>query len=85
MGNMRHDIHHVARQFDIDRSLEAITRIQDAINLAKGINWIGQFHAGHTQFLEHLGLSAEVANLVMQQRVVHTLVQSRGTRDDHDR
>ena len=49
---LRHNVDHIARDLDIDRSLEANGCVQHPINLAECAQRIGKFRPGDTYLLE---------------------------------
>ena len=80
MRQLGHDVHHVARNLDVDRPLVAGRGVQHAVDLVKGGQRIGQLGAGDAQLLEHVVLRAKVAHPVVQQRIVDAARSSRANR-----
>ena len=85
MRDVRDDMHHVARDFDEDGSLETLARVENPVDFAERIDGVGQIGPGDTKFLENFHLCMKVPDLVVEQRIIDPLVQSGRTGDQHDR
>ena len=82
-GDAGHDVDHVSRQFDVDGPFGPGRGIEHAIDLAERDRWIGQLGSRDADFLEHFRLRAEIAHLVVQERIVDPFVHP-GRTGDHD-
>ena len=85
VDDLRNDFDLVAGNFDVAGPLVADDGVEDAVDLAEGDGRVDQFGRGDAQLLEHLELRAEVAHLVVEQRIVDALGQPRSAADDDDR
>ena len=81
--DLRLHVDHVARNLDVHGPLVAGARGQHAIDLAERRERVAQLGAGDAQLLEHVVLRAEVADHVVQERVVNPLAQAGRAGDHH--
>src|SRR5258706_3640167 len=84
MGNAG-DEDKVARQFDINRPLEAQGGMKHPIDFLKGSLRIAEDGRSDGQLFEYLLLGIEFADFVMEQRIFFAFLHSRGPADDDHR
>ena len=75
----------VARQLDVHRPFIAQRGVQHPVDLLKRSLRIAQDRGGDSELLEDLLLRVELADFVVQQRILFALLHSRRAADDDDR
>ena len=81
---IRHHAHHVARQFEVHRSLQPMRRVEQVVDVAKRRRRIDDLAAHGTDLLEHVELRVPLPHAVVEQRIVHPLTDARRTGNEHD-
>ena len=77
--------HHVTRQFDVAGPLVTQHCVDDPVNFLKCRLRIVQHRRGHSELFEYFLLRVEIADLVVQQRILFALLNTGRAADDNDR
>ena len=76
---------HVAGQFEVNRRLQAVRRVEQEVDVAEGGCRIDDLQAGGAELVEDLELRPPFANTMVQERVVGPFTEARGSGDHHHR
>ena len=76
-----HNVDHVTRQFDVDRSLLPEADVEDSVDLAEGSVGIGDLGARRRHLLEDLELRRPLTDAVMEEGAIAPFAQARGPGD----
>ena len=77
--------HQITRQLNVHGPLVTQGGVQHAVDFLQSGLWIAQHRRSHGELLEHFFLRVELADLMMEQRIFFTLLDSRCAADNDNR